>query len=65
MKNTFITKMEIEPMTKEETVRAYDGKIVVWEKKFMPELVENYKRIKRKEYCNPYFWIITEVKESK
>ena len=65
MKNTFITKMEIEPMTKEETVRAYDGKIVVWEKKFMPELVENYKRIKRKEYCNPYFWIITDVKEPK
>ena len=55
----------MEPMIKEETVRAYDGKIVVWEKKFMPELVENYKRIKRKEYCNPYFWIITEVKESK
>ena len=55
----------MEPMTKEETVRAYDGKIVVWEKKFMPELVENYKRIKRKEYCNPYFWIITDVKEPK
>ena len=50
-------------MQREEAVRVYDGKTVVWEKKFMPELVENYKRIKSKEYCDPYFWIITEVKE--
>ena len=51
-------------MQREEAVRVYDGKTVVWEKKFMPELVENYKRIKNKEYCDPYFWIITEVKEN-
>ena len=50
-------------MQREEAVRVYDGRTVVWEKKFMPELVENYKRIKHKEYCDPYFWIITEVKE--
>ena len=50
-------------MQREEAVRVYDGRTIVWEKKFMPELVENYKRIKSKEYCDPYFWIITEVKE--
>ena len=48
---------------REEAIREYDGKTVVWEKKFMPEMVENYKRIKRKEYCDPYFWVITEVKD--
>ena len=52
-------------MTKDKAVRAYDGKIMVWEKKFMPELVENYKIIKKKDYCNPYFWVITEVKDGK
>ena len=46
----------------EEVVRPYDGKTVVWEKRFMPELVEGYKRIRRKEYCNPYYWVITEVR---
>jgi|TARA_R110000824_G_scaffold36397_2_gene113211 hypothetical protein len=46
----------------DEVVRPYDGKTVTWEKRFMPELVENYKRIRRKEYCDPYFWVITEVK---
>ena len=51
-------------MQREEAVRVYDGRTVVWEKKFMPELVENYKRIKHKGYCDPYFWIITEVKEN-
>ena len=65
MKNTFITQRENQTMTKDKAVRAYDGKTMVWEKKFMPELVENYKIIKKKDYCNPYFWIITEVKESK
>ena len=50
-------------MTKEEVVREYDGKIMVWEKKFMPELVENYKRIKNKDYCDPHFWVIVEVKD--
>ena len=49
----------------EEVVRPYDGKTVVREKRFMPELVENYKRIRRKEYCDPYFWVITEVKGNK
>ena len=52
-------------MTREQVVRAYDGKIMVWEKRFMPELVENYKRIKSKDYCNPDFWVITEVKDGK
>ena len=50
-------------MTKDKAVRAYDGKTMVWEKKFMPELVENYKIIKKKEYCNPYFWVLVEVKD--
>ena len=48
-------------LEKEEVVRLYDGKTITWEKRFMPELVENYKRIQRKEYCDPYFWMITEV----
>ena len=52
-------------MTKDKAVRAYDGKTMVWEKKFMPELVENYKIIKKKEYCNPYFWVLVEVKDGK
>ena len=50
-------------MTKEEAVREYDGKVMVWEKRCMPELVENYKRIKKKDYCDPYFWVIMEVKD--
>jgi|TARA_R110000765_G_scaffold305265_1_gene399185 hypothetical protein len=49
----------------EETVRQYDGKIVVWEKKFLPELVPHYERIKSKEYCSSYFWVITEVRDGK
>ena len=52
-------------MTKDKAVRAYDGKIMVWEKRFMPELVENYKIIKKKDYCNPYFWVIVEVEDGK
>lgn len=48
-------------IVREETVRQYDGKMVVWEKKFLPELVTDYKRIKKKEYCDPHFWVITEV----
>ena len=52
-------------LEREEVVRQYDGKTVVWEKRLMPELVENYKRVKRKEYCNPYFWVITEVESNK
>tara|TARA_R100001086_G_scaffold199818_1_gene116018 strand:+ start:135 stop:329 length:195 start_codon:yes stop_codon:yes gene_type:complete len=48
-------------LEKEEVVRAYDGKTITWEKRFMPEFVENYKRIQRKEYCDPYFWMITKV----
>ena len=52
-------------MTKEQVVRAYDGKLMVWEKRFMPELVENYKRIKKKEYCNAYFLVLVEVEDGK
>ena len=52
-------------MTKDRVVRAYDGKLMVWEKRFMPELVENYKIITRKDYCNPYFWVLVEVKDGK
>ena len=52
-------------LEREEVVRPYDGKSVVLEKRLMPELVENYKRIRRKEYCDPYFWVITEVKGNK
>jgi len=52
-------------LEREEVVRPYDGKTVVWEKRLMPDLVENYKRIRRKEYCDPYFWVITEVKGNK
>jgi hypothetical protein len=64
LKNTFVTQREIQTMTKEEVVREYDGKIMVWEKKFMPELVENYKRIKNKDYCDPHFWVIVDVREN-
>ena len=39
-------------MTKEESVREYDGKVVVWEKRCMPELVENYKRIMPEQLNN-------------
>tara|TARA_R110000822_G_scaffold66279_6_gene161897 strand:+ start:56 stop:334 length:279 start_codon:yes stop_codon:yes gene_type:complete len=48
---------------REEIVRSYDSKNITWEKRFMPELVENYKRIRRKEYCDPYFWVVTEVEK--
>ena len=62
-KKLMINKKRIFPIVleREEVVRQYDGKTVVWEKRLMPELVENYKRVKRKEYCDPYFWVITEV----
>ena len=50
---------------RDEVVRAYDGKVIVWERRFMPDLVPNYERIKKKEYCDPHFWIITEVKDGK
>ena len=46
---------------REESIRQYDGKFVVWEKRFLPDLVPNYKRIKKKDYCDPYFWVLTEV----
>ena len=52
-------------METEEVIRQFDNKTIVWEKRFMPELIDNYKRIKRKEYCDPYFWVITEVKDNK
>ena len=48
---------------REESIRQYDGKVMVWEKRFLPDLVPDYKRIKKKEYCDPYFWVITEVRE--
>mgnify|MGYP003628220604 CR=1 FL=1 len=48
---------------KEETIRAYDGKVVVWERRKMPDLVPNYAVIKRKEYCDPFFWVIVEVRD--
>ena len=62
-KKLMINKKIVLPIVleREEVVRQYDGKTVVWEKRLMPELVENYKRIRRKEYCNPYFRVITEV----
>ena len=50
-------------IVREETVLQYDGKVLVWEKKLIPELVPNYGRIKKKEYCDAYFWVITEVKD--
>ena len=34
---------------REEIVRSYDSKNITWEKRFMPELVENYKRIRRRK----------------
>jgi hypothetical protein len=49
----------------ETCVREYDGKLVTWEYRFMPELVPNYKRIRKKEYCNPYFWVIIDVQQEK
>ena len=66
-KKLMLNKKRIFPIVieKEEVVRTYDGKTVVWEKRLMPDLVENYKRIRRKEYCDPYFWVITEVKGNK
>jgi len=47
----------------EEAIRSYDGKTMVWEKKKMVHFVQNYSRIKNKEYCNPYFWILIDVKD--
>ena len=66
-KKLTVNKKMIVPVVleREEVVRPYDGKSVVWEKRLMPELVENYKRIRRKEYCDPYFWVITEVEGNK
>tara|TARA_R100000687_G_scaffold68633_1_gene57835 strand:- start:7 stop:228 length:222 start_codon:yes stop_codon:yes gene_type:complete len=66
-KKLMINKKIVLPIVleREEVVRQYDGKTVVWEKRLMPELVENYKRVKRKEYCDPYFWVITEVEGNK
>jgi hypothetical protein len=49
---------------KETSIREYDGKLITWEYRFMPELVTNYKRIRKKEYCNPYFFIINVQQES-
>ena len=46
---------------KETVVREYDGKLVTWSYMLMPDLVPNYKKIQKKEYCNPFFWIITDV----
>ena len=63
LKNTLITQREIQIMIREEAVREYDGKVVVWEKRCMPELVDNYKRIKKKDYCDPYFWVMVEVRD--
>lgn len=51
----------IQARGREEAVRKYDGKTVVWEKRFLPDRVPDYERIKSKEYCDPYFWMITEV----
>ena len=48
---------------REESIRQYDGKVMVWEKRFLPDLVPDSTRIKKKEYCDPYFWVITEVRE--
>ncbi len=53
-------------MNKKETkVREYDGKRITWEYLFRPDLVADYKRIKKKEYCDPFFWVITEVEDEK
>ena len=50
-------------MNKKETIRrAYDGKLVTWEKLPMPDLVEGAEEIKNKGYYNPYRWVITKVK---
>ena len=50
-------------MNKKETIRrAYDGKLVTWEKLPMPDLVEGAEEIKNKGYYNPYRWVITNVK---
>tara|TARA_R110000744_G_scaffold93636_3_gene180849 strand:+ start:2464 stop:2658 length:195 start_codon:yes stop_codon:yes gene_type:complete len=49
---------------KETVVREYDGKLVTWSYMLMPIFVDNYKKIQKKEYCNPFFWIITDVTEN-
>jgi hypothetical protein len=54
----------MDDMSTETVSRAYDGKQITWECRFMPELVPNYKRISKKDYCNPYFWIIIDVKDN-
>ena len=47
-----------------ETVRrAFDGAFVTWEYKSMPELVPNYNKILKKEYYNPYVWVITHIEK--
>jgi hypothetical protein len=50
---------------KETVLREYDGKLVTWEYKFMPEFIPDYKKINKKEYCTPFFWVITDVQENK
>jgi|TARA_R100001530_G_scaffold50510_2_gene37558 hypothetical protein len=58
--------MKGKKMNKKETkVREYDGKRITWEYLFRPDLVADYKRIKKKEYCDPFFWVITEVEDEK
>ena len=49
-------------MVREEVIRPYDGKIVVWERRNMPELVKDSKRIMKKDYYDPHFWVMVEVR---
>lgn len=51
-------------MNKTEKVkREYDNAILTWEYKSMPELVPNYNKILKKEYYNPYVWVITHIEK--
>jgi hypothetical protein len=50
-------------MVREEVIRSYDGKVMVWERRNMPELVQDYKRILKKDYYDPHFWVLVEVRE--
>tara|TARA_R110000850_G_scaffold64597_2_gene144953 strand:+ start:172 stop:387 length:216 start_codon:yes stop_codon:yes gene_type:complete len=50
-------------MVREEVIRPYDGKIVVWERRNMPELVKDSKRIMKKDYYDPHFWVMVEVRD--
>jgi hypothetical protein len=57
-------KKEVQKMNTIETVRrAFDGAFVTWEYKSMPELVPNYNKILKKEYYNPYVWVITHIEK--